>query len=430
MRQAVTTKLSIPQIGLFGWLGMTIGVIMPVISAVLYPVYMHQMQPPWAEWTRLLELPFIACELAIILVALNKGYRDVLIWRRLPKDVVIAFGLLLVGLVASSFFVSKTIAVSVTLSIATLVHLRLAAAIYFLALMKRDGTTRPILHQFGSALVIGLAVLTVLTVWKFQLPPPELTVPGGKIEWASSLPGFINVRYFGSWAGAIACGLMVALLYGKQDRPNIYNLCYLLAAGLTFWSGTRAAVLAMGAVAIILAISLRRLPNAQALARVGGLSALAMLGAIVFAPGEAAFSLFMRDNLDSANALTSGRVALWKATFARWLDAPLFGWGSGSTFWEVYVNWWHTQPHNTILLFLISWGVVGATGASWLLARAIAATHRTGMSSDDLRPITGALYGLLFMSLFAGMMHYPRFVMLIMICFGVLFAARDRADQA
>jgi O-antigen ligase len=223
---------------------------------------------------------------------------------------------------------------------------------------------------------------------------------------------------------------MLKILYGPPDRVGIYNLCYLLAAGLTCWSGTRAAVLAICVAGLIALASRRRLPDGKMLIRVGVLSALAMLGAITFAPANPEFSLFMRDNLCSVNALSSGRLALWQATFDRWYEAPLFGWGSGSTFWEVYVNWWHTQPHNTILLFLISWGIVGATGALWLLGRAIVATHSTGMNNDVLVPISGALYSLLAMSMFAGMLHYPRFVMLIMFCFAILLAAGDRANEA
>lgn len=418
-----------PRLDLFSWLGITIGVIMPVISALLYPVYMHQMQPAWAEWTRLMELPFVACELVIILVARERGYRDILVWRKLPRDIIVALALLLAGLMVSSVFASKNVPASITLSIITLVHLRFGAAIFFMAGKdRRTGDTRPsILHRFGAGLALGLGVLTLLTIWKFQFPPPEWTVPGSTIEWASALPGFINVRHFGSWTGAIAGGLLLALLYAPRPRVGSYDLWYLLAAGLTFWSGTRAAVLAMGVVALIALVSLRRLPSAPAVIRVVALSALAMLGAMVLAPNGAEFSLFARDNLGSADALMSGRVALWHATYARWLDAPLFGWGSGSTFWEVNIGWWHTQPHNTVLLFLISWGIIGAAGALWLLGRAIVAVHPGAMEDANLRPVAGVLYTLLTMSLLEGMLHYPRFIMLIMVCFGVLL--RFRFDQ-
>ena len=431
MSQTATIGTPAARLDLFGWLGLVVGVVMPVLSARIYPVYMHQMQPPWAEWTRLMELPFVACELAIIHVALRRGYRDAPVWAGLPRDVRVALSLLVVGLTVSSLFVSKNVPVSVLLSLTTLIHLRFGAAVWFLVRRDQTASGANVAGSFGTffpMIGVGLIALTVITVWKFQLPPPEWAVPGGKIEWASALPGFINVRHFGSWTGAAAAGLMLALLYGRQDKATATSLFYLLAAGLTCWSGTRAAVLAMGVVALIGLVSQRRLPSAPALVRVGGLSALAMLGAVVFSPDLPEFALFMRDNLGSANAVTSGRLDLWHDTFFRWLDAPLFGWGSGSTFWEVNIGWAHTQPHNAVLQFLISWGIFGAAGALWLIGRAILATHHVGMADARFLPLTGTLYSLMFMSLLEGMLFYPRFIMLIAIGFAVLFAARDAGN--
>jgi exopolysaccharide production protein ExoQ len=423
MDHTVSAKPSIARLDVFGLLGIATGIIMPVLAALIYPVYMHQMQPAWAEWTRLMELPFVACELVIVQFAVRKGYRDRLIWKYLPRDVKIAFGLLFVGLTVSSVLFSKNTAASVTLSLTTLVHLRFCGATFFLVRSDRNADIR----TFFPLLGLGLAALTILTIWKFKMPPPELTVPGGKIEWPSALPGFISVRHFGSWTGAIAAGFLLVVLYGDKEQSQRMAPLYLFAVGLTFWSGTRAAVLGLAVVALTAAVSLRRLPNAAALLRTGGLSALAMLGAVVFSPGLPEFKLFVQDDIQSADAMATGRFELWHDTFFRWLASPIFGWGSGSTFWEVNIGGWtHTQPHNTILLFLISWGVVGAVGGLWLLIRAIVATHRTGMDDARLRPFTGMLYSLLFMSLLEGMLYYPRFIMLVMIIFAVLFAARER----
>lgn len=354
------------------WLGITVGIIMPIIAAALYPTYMHQMQPAWAEWTRLMELPFVACELVIIHLAMRRGFRDVLVWRTLPRDVRAALGLLAIGLVVGSVAASRNPAASITLSIITVVHLRFGSAVYFLLRREQRVDVTP----FVTLLALGLVLLTVLTAWKFSFPPPASMVPGGVIEWPSALPGFISVRHFGSWTGAIAAGLMVSLLYGSDDRTSITEVLYLLAAGLTCWSGTRGAVLAMAVVALIMALS------------------------------------------------------LWHDTFLRWLDAPIFGLGSGSTFWEVNIGWAHTQPHNVILQFLISWGLVGAAGGLWLLGRAIVAVHRFGIAESRMRPVTGMLYALLFMSLIEGMLHYPRFIMAIVIGFAMLMAARDRQGAA
>ena len=277
-------------------------------------------------------------------------------------------------------------------------------------------------------LAIGLIALALLTAWKFLLPPPAALVPGGRIEWGAALPGFISVRHFGSWTGAIATGLMIALLYGDDRRNGGLAALYLLAAGMTCWSGTRAAVLAMAVVAVVVAFSLRRLPDRRSIARLTGLSVAALGIALLLAPaGETDFLLFVSGDYANPDAAATGRLELWNATFHRWLDAPLFGWGSGSTFWEVDVGWTHTQPHNVVLQFLVSWGIVGAAGGLWLLGRAIGAVHRHGMAQDRLRPLTATLYALLGMSLVEGMMHYPRFVMLVMTGFAVILADRNRA---
>lgn len=426
MTHAATIKATVTRWTLYDWLGIGLGVAMPVIAALLYPTYMHRVDPGWAEWTRLLELPFVVCELVVIQVAVRSGYRDAAVWRQLPRDVVAAFVLLAIGLTVGSVFRSHHPFDSVLMSLITLVHLRFGAAVYFLARAEPEADIRALFRW----LTLGLGALAVLTVWRFQLPPPAASVPGGVIEWASALPGFISVRHFGSWTGAIAAGLMLVLLYGEEEDQRLVGLAYLFAAGLTCWSATRAALLAMLIVAAVALVSLHRWPTRARLVRVAALSALALGLALLVLPDDPVFLLYAPGDGQSANIATGGRLALWHATFERWLDAPLFGWGSGSTFWEVYVGWTHTQPHNVVLQFLISWGVVGAAGGLWLLGRAIVATHRTGMDDARLLPLTGMLYSLLFMSLLEGMLHYPRFIMMIAVGFAVLFAARERAGRS
>lgn len=55
-----------------GWRGIVVGIVMPVIEALIYPVYMHQMQLVWGAWTRLTGLPFVGCEPAAIHVAISR----------------------------------------------------------------------------------------------------------------------------------------------------------------------------------------------------------------------------------------------------------------------------------------------------------------------------------------------------------------------
>lgn len=423
MDATLRRNTAVTRLAPFETVGLLVGVVMPVIAAALYPVYMHQMQPAWAEWTRLLELPFVACELVVTHIAIRRGYSDAEGWARLPKDIRWALGVLAVGLVASSALVSKNPAVSIAISLITVVHLRFGAAVFHLARSEPAEVVAPLFRWLSW----GLVALTLLTAVKFAFPPPPETVPGGRVVLPAALPGFINVRHFGSWTGAIAAGLMVRLLYGRADRATV--LFYLLAAGLTCWSGTRAAVVAMAVAGLVAAAMLRRLPSGRGVALVAATSIVGLIAGILLAPaGWPEFSLIARETGDM-NAITSGRVELWLATFRRWLDAPLFGWGSGSVFWEVDIGWAHTQPHNAVLQFLISWGLVGAGGALWVLARAIGATVPAGLRDETLRPLAATLIALLFMSLLEGMLHYPRFIAMIAIGFAVILARKPAPDR-
>ena len=57
-----------------------LGIVMPIISAMIYPTYRHKMPDPWVEATRLLELPFVAVEVAISVFAMLRGISIVDMW--------------------------------------------------------------------------------------------------------------------------------------------------------------------------------------------------------------------------------------------------------------------------------------------------------------------------------------------------------------
>lgn len=405
-------------------LGILVGVVMPIVAALLYPTYTHLMQPPWLEWSRLIELPFVLCEAAVIRWASRQGLDITTIWRVLPADVKMAAITLLVGIFASSFFISAQPLQSLCISLITVVHLLFALSVFHLAGTAAPRDARSLVTVLG----VGLPVLALLTVLKFGFPPPLSEVPGGRIEWGSAVPGFISVRHFGSWTGAVAAAFTAVLLYGHDERRLSWaHLCYFLAAAMTVWSGTRAAILAVALATVIVVAMNRRLPTFRAVGMLMMLTGAALTSAwLLLPPGDPDFRLFNPTDVDGVSALAAGRLELWAATWARWLDSPMFGWGSGSTFWEVFLGWTHTQPHNAVLQFLISWGAIGAAGALWLLGRAIVAVHATTLRQPRLQPLCTMLYTLLLMSLVEGMLHYPRFIMLIMILFAVILSARRR----
>ncbi|WP_409645873.1 O-antigen ligase family protein [Sphingorhabdus sp.] len=405
-----------------------IGIIMPVVSAMAYPTYMHSMQTPWVEWSRLLEAPFVLCEIFVILWASRKGMDSHQLWLSLPFDIKMASAVFVFGVFASSLLISAHPLQSVTMSIITILHLLFALSIYHLLRRSNIQDLTIFLMLLGN----GLLVLAALTFWRFAFPPPASMVPGGVIEWGSALPGFISIRHFGSWTGAVATGFLVMLLFDEdKGRLPWVQAFYFLSASMTVWSGTRAAVLAMFIVTALSILVRRKMPSIPAITVTGLLTGTATTVALLLPPyNHPDFQLFLWSDVASANQFTSDRLELWAATFQKWQESVALGWGSGSIFWEVFVGWRHTQPHNAVLQFLISWGAVGTMAALWLLGRAITAVRIATKRSASLLPLLAILYTLLLMSLLEGMLHYPRFIMLVMIMFAAILAHGNRQETS
>ncbi len=407
-------------------LSVMLAIIMPAIEAYLFPTYMHEMLPAWVEGARLYEIPYVLFAAATVVFAVSRGLNLSTMVGSLPRDVAVAAALLVVGILAGSVFVSNQKLLSTAASCITLVTLLFTLSAFHLARGSNERALSLVLPLHAA----GLAMLAIYTAWRFSFPPAAETVRGGVIEWSAAVPGFISVRHLGSWAGAIAAGFAARILFGHDKRKWGWDdACYLLAASLTVWSGTRAAVLAMAVVTTILIVSTGRWPSHRAIARAAMLTGAAMAIAYPLLPDDPAFHLFATRDYHSVQTATSARSSLWELTFLRWLESPIFGWGTASTLWEVDIGTPNTQPHNAVLQFLISWGVIGCGGAVYLLGRAIGRVHGPGIRDPQLRPLVAMLYALLFQSLLEGMLHYPRFVLAIFFLFALLIAEADRVES-
>lgn len=409
-----------------------VGIVMPLVAAWFYPTYTHMMSDPVVEWTRLQEIPFVICEALIVLWALYRGMELRFFAPLVPRDCLIAGGIFMLGLWGSTLLVSKVPATSLMISLSYIVHILFAFSVYYLTAPGKE-TAR---DHFSVALGLGLIGLAFLTGFRFILGPVLDNLPVSQIDWASAIPGFISVRHFGSWTGAVVA-IFAAILMGRRDDAPLsrYDFFFFLSMTMTIWSGTRAAVLALAVSCAIMVLSMWRLPTLRMIGRLSILSGAAALLAFILLPyGHPAFLLFeywdkniAQNVLANADQISSGRMSLWHGTYMKWLQAPWFGWGSGSTFWEVHeLGWTHTQPHNFILQFLISWGIVGAAGALWLLARTTVAAHRRVLANPSMWPLLAGLYALLVMAMLEGMLHYPRFIMLIMALYALIFRLTER----
>lgn len=398
----------------------SLGVVLPLVSALLYPTYHVQMATPAYETTRVLEMPFVLFEIGFFLWAGRRQFELGPAIGRLPRDIVVAGSVLTIVMFASAILVSTNLSYALTHSLLWLVHFAFALAVVH-TITRGSGDD---LDGFMTWHVAGLILLAFYTAYWFATVPPADQLPFQEIKLRGAVPGWIDVRHFGSWTGAIAAAFAVRILYGANEASLRRDaFCYTLAAGLTVWSGTRAAILAILVVTLIFMVLHRKLPSFSRIALAFVLTAVACAAAYLLLPDHPAFYLFRIEEFGSMEQLTRTRWELWSRTVELWLQSPLIGIGTGAIFWEYAPDYFPTQPHNVILQFLYSWGVIGAAAGLWILFRAIRAVHRAGRDNPASYALMAMLYGLLFQSLLEGMLHYPRFIVSIIVLGAIVWRA-------
>ena len=406
--------------GILLFFAIALGIAMPLVEAVVYPTYFTMMERPSIEISRIIELPYVLFEIGFILWAGRNGFDLSGKLNKLPRDIAIAAFVLLLAIFVSSAIIATNKPFSMTHALMWIVHLVFAMAVHDVLVRNRAMPDGRFLFWHG----VGLAILALYTAYWFLTVPPADTLPFGEIRLRGAVPGWIDVRHFGSWTGAITAGFAIAILYGPGGKGLWWaRLLYLLSAGLTVWTGTRAAILAVIVITLVFLAITRRLPEWRRIVWAAAMTMLACALAYLLLPDDPVFHLIKPSELESASNLTRTRWMLWSGSIEVWLRSPWFGLGSGSIFWEYAPDYTPTQPHNVIIQFLMSWGVVGAAAGLWILLRAIRAVHKAGRSLPITYPILAMVYALLFQSLLEGMLHYPRFIVSIMVGGAIVLAA-------
>lgn len=418
----------VDRAGVVRILAIALGVVMPVVTAVAYPTYFTMMSKPWYETTRVIELPYLIFEIGFILWAGRRGFDLVAAIKALPRDIRIALGIWLAVMSFGLVFVSSDVFYALTHSLMWIFHIAFALAVF--SVLK--GSNVPSDDRFFHWHGVGLAVLAIYTAWWFGTVPPAETLPFGMVELRGAVPGWISVRHFGSWTGAITAAFAIRILFGASGRDMAWaRAFYFLAAGLTVWSGTRAAILAVVVVTLVFLLFLRRWPDLGRIAWAAGLTLAATALAYLLLPDDPAFHLIETRDFESGWGFAITRTLIWTRSVEIWLSSPWVGLGTGSIFWEYSPSYRPTQPHNVVLQFLISWGVIGAAAALWVAFRGIKFVHRAGKAVPVAFPALAMLYALLFQSLLEGMLHYPRFIVsIVVLSVVVLVIARGQDSSA
>lgn len=403
-------------------LGLLIGLVLPMIAAVLYRTYGISVSPSWLEGTRQLGLPYVAAELGFILYMRHQNVDLLATLRLLSPGVRYALLLFVATFWLSSAFVSTHPAVSMSLSLILLVHLLFGAAVYHSVLWARTFDVLP----FAAGLVAGLAMFVPVIAIHFVFPPDGLIVPLGMRGWGAAIPGFISHRLFGAWAGAVSA-LLLGIAWRRSSTERVTAWVYPalgLAAGLAIWTGTRASVLGFG-VAFVAAWLLAGRPAARDFwIKVPAYIALGAVIATLLIPyGDPAFMLYRPGSYASAQEFTSGRIAYWWDALRVAMYYPLLGSGAGSSGWLVPITgMYHVQPHNALVQFLLSWGLIPTAAALLLLGIATWRVHAIARTCRETLALVMMLDSLLAMSMLDGMLYFSNFLMLVVALFGICLA--------
>lgn len=421
-RSAVQRDEAVPMC-----LGLAGGFVLPMVAAALYATYEISMRSPWLEQTRQLGYVWLLGELVLILHAARRGFTVRGVWATLPRWARAALALFLSTFWISSAFVSRHPDFSLGLTIGWALQLLFAAALAHLVAMVPVARLAEVWRGFA----LGLAALALAIAVHFTWLPAALRGWEREIDWGNAIPGFISVRLFGSWCGAVLA-LLTGVAWraeGDERRQRVLHLAIALAFGMMFWSGTRAALLGWLCV-LPVAWVMAGCPRSRAMLTTlpAYLLAAAALAILLQPYGHPAFTLLDVFNADAnrtADGFSSGRLSFWLSALDTARHYPLFGAGAGSCWWAVHAaGQHHVQPHNAVVQFLLNWGVVPTLPALALLIGGTWTAHRKVRAARALLPFVLTLDCLLVMSLLDGMLHFAQFVMLIVACLAICLAPR------
>lgn len=399
-----------------------------LVTGIVFQTYYISVDPPWLDGLRQLGIVFILLETLVLSVALARGMTFAGLAGRLRRPDKVALATFLTCFLPGGLLFSEIASTATSLSLVMLLHVLFACAIWH----SLESIDEALVDGFAQVLLAALLCYLPLLAWTFVFPPDHID-PYNHV-WQFALPGFISVRTFGAFTGALAAFLL-ALALCRRDRgpvPVWLLVAVTLAGGLTIWSGTRAAIVGVGVSIMATAFLLRWRFDATTIAKLCVCLAVAVAGAVALQPyGDTAFQLYAEADGASGDAVTGGRLSYWSDVLDAIGQYPLFGAGSAASSWALAEgSQLHVQPHNVVLQFLLSWGAIATAAAMFLIGRAMIAAHAVARHHILAVPFLAMVYCLLVNSLFDGTFYFARHLMLIMLGFGVIFAIARTCDSS
>lgn len=245
-------------------------------------------------------------------------------------------------------------------------RLKLIFMIVLFALIVREWLSRAGLSVFAPvAMGIALAHLG------FLLLTVQATTEAAGLEVTnhSWVPYHTHIRHL-SYHGMIAACL-AAIVAATQPRLRILALALSASAvgGLIFF-GARGALygwIAFAVSAVVVSAGIRRRLSVQLLSTLVLASALSVSAAKLGYTNP--FHGSLNDRVSSVESAvdTTGRVKIWKKALGGLADSPMIGQGADGYRLTEWVTRGTVQPHNTIVQFLVEFGLLGSALITFLL---------------------------------------------------------------
>ncbi len=409
----------------------------PLLGGILFRTHQYHVESSWYEALRQLDMPYILIELGVVLWAHEKGLNFKGFFKKLDRSYQLAMALFLTTFAVGSLIYAPIPGYSLLRASYWLIHIGFALSVWHL-LKEAPADT---VNKISDAMVAGLAIFVPLLIGHFVLAPDPADTKLGQIIWSSAVPGCLSVRHFGLWTGAV-----LALWLGRSGwlqgngsgRWWHWAVTTMLMA-LMMWSGTRAAIVGVFAALMVACFAMVRWPTFGSFAKLVGATLLGIaLSALAFTPdssfGVLDLGRMFGDPSANANAISSGRMDIWKAVLTKFSESPLFGWGEGAMFWNVKLETGaHLQPHNSIVQFLFSWGAIATAAAAFVMIRALWTLHSNVRHVPTMLAPLMLVDCTLVMSLFDGVLYFSRMIMLgamgMALCFALLSAHAAKKDR-
>lgn len=259
------------------------------------------------------------------------------------------------------------------------------------------------------------------------------------------LPVYFHVRH-ANMEVFTATALIVGIWkYSGATSRALFATALALFGYFSAWTGGRGEILSIAvfSVCLLTALNIRSLPM-RWLAMPAAAFASGVLMAALSGHGHGIERWFARTMQDSVDEMSSGRLTIWtlciERVSANW-DTLWFGFGPDA-YARAGMNHalealtgrpnFTAQPHNTLVLWLLEFGVVGTVPlAAWSLHWLTCATQtlkETRATPQDAA-IAGLLIATYFYSLFDGQFYYDFQLCIIALAIAYLGQIRRRISS-